>query len=180
MSDDTRFDYAVGIVLSHEGGYSNDPDDPGGETNFGITQKDLIDYSHKFNYFPRDVEDLTRVEAEYFYRLVWWDANHYDAINSIIVATKIFDTAVNVGAVEAHKIAQRSCNYCGYNIDVDGQLGSITIRTINEISAHGIESYFMRKLCAEQTAYYDELIKKNPDLKEFEKGWIERAAWDGE
>ena len=36
-----RFDYAVNVVLCHEGGYSNDEADPGGETNFGITHIDL-------------------------------------------------------------------------------------------------------------------------------------------
>src|ERR1017187_9416771 len=91
-----RFNYAVNIVLEHEGGYSDDSDDPGGKTNFGITEKDLQDHARELN-LPLDVKELGRVEAEYFYKKVYWDKYHYDAIKSLPIATKIFDMAVNMG-----------------------------------------------------------------------------------
>jgi hypothetical protein len=58
-----NFELAVGFVLNHEGGYSQDPDDPGGETNFGISKK----------YHPEiDIKNLTKIEAARIYFNSYW------------------------------------------------------------------------------------------------------------
>ena len=108
LTPQARFDYAVNIVLGHEGGYSNDPNDPGGETNFGITQYELRSYAEDFNFLPSHVNDLTRIEAEQFYKINYWDKYNYNAINSLPIATKIFDMAVNMGPHEAHELTQNA------------------------------------------------------------------------
>ena len=59
------FETAIAFVLSEEGGYSNDPNDPGGETNFGISKR-----SH-----PNvDIKNMTQDEAESIYKYLYWDA----------------------------------------------------------------------------------------------------------
>ena len=173
-----RFDYAVNIVLWHEGGYSNDPDDPGGETNFGITQDDLKEHMCDFTSFPCDVKDLNRIEAEYFYKKVYWDKYNYNAINSLPIATKIFDMAVNMGAHEAHILVQRSLTYCGHSdIAIDGILGNKSIAAINEISLHGRQADFRIELIHEAKWFYEHLVEEKPLLKKFLNGWLERASW---
>ena len=173
-----RFDHAVNIVLEHEGGYSNDPDDPDGETNFGITQAELKEHMKDFTSFPTDVKDLTRIEAEYFYKIVYWDKFHYDAINSLPIATKIFDMAVNMGAHEAHELVQRALGYCGYsNLVVDGVLGGHTLAAINEVCLHGREPDLMDEIINEAKWFYEHLVEEKPILNKFLKGWLVRASW---
>ena len=172
-----RFQYAVNIVLNHEGGYSNDEDDPGGETNFGITHLDLQAHAIELN-LPLDVKNLTRIEAEYFYKKIWWDKYNYNAINSLPIATKIFDMAVNMGAHEAHILVQRALTYCGHSeIDIDGILGGKSFGAINEISQHGRQADFRIELINEAKWFYEHLVEEKPVLKKFLNGWLERAAW---
>lgn len=173
-----RFNYAVGVILAHEGGYSNDHDDPGGETNFGITQIDLKEHIKDFTSFPTDVKDLTQIEAEYFYKKVYWDEYNYNAINSLPIATKIFDMAVNMGSHEAHELTQRALGYCGYsNLVVDGILGGHTLAAINETCLHGREEDLMNELIDECKWFYEHLVQEKPILKKFLNGWLERASW---
>lgn len=175
-----RFDYAVNIILSHEGGYSNDPDDSGGETNFGITQSDLLTYG-KMLKLPINVKDLTRNEAEVFYKKFYWDKYNYNAINSLPIATKIFDMAVNMGAHEAHVLVQRALGrlgYFGYNyLPVDGIIGAHTIGAINEECIHCGEEELMKALITEAKIFYEYLVINKPHLKKFLNGWLERASW---
>jgi lysozyme family protein len=175
LTPEGRFDHAVNIVLEHEGGYSNDPDDPSGETNFGITEKDLKENTQELSL---DVKELTRAQAEYFYKTVYWDKFHYDAINSLPIATKIFDMAVNMGAHEAHELVQRALGYCGYsNLAVDGVLGGHTLAAINEVCLHGREPDLMDEIINEAKWFYERLVEEKPVLNKFLKGWLARASW---
>ena len=59
----TKFDDIIEIVLEHEGGYVNDPDDPGGETNFGIAKRSHPDV---------DIANLTKEDAKIIYYQDYW------------------------------------------------------------------------------------------------------------
>ena len=177
LSPCNRFNYAVNIVLQHEGGYTNDPADPGGKTNFGITEEDLQEHARALN-LPLDVKELGKTEAEYFYKKVYWDEYHYDSINSLAIATKIFDMAVNMGAYEAHELVQKALRYCGHSqIEVDGILGAKTISAINEVCLHGREQDLHCELIDEQKWFYQYLVEEKPNLKVFLDGWLKRASW---
>jgi lysozyme family protein len=64
-------DKAVDFILSKEGGYVNDPKDPGGETNFGISKRE----------FPKlDIKALTKEQAREIYKLVYWTANQLESL----------------------------------------------------------------------------------------------------
>lgn len=92
------FDIAINFVFQKEGGYVNDPDDPGGETNFGISRKS----------FPNiDIKNLTANEAKSIYREKYWDACGCDDIPSPLDVV-MFDTAVNMGVGAAKEIAAKS------------------------------------------------------------------------
>lgn len=176
LSSEERFEYALDIVLRDEGGYTNDKNDPGGETNFGITQKEL-DKCHVQLALPQNVKDLTREEASIYYKAVWWDKYNYNAIDNIIIATKLFDLAINMGALEAHKIAQEALTYNGYSrLKIDGILGIKTIGAINEMCLHGTMTDLLNDICEGAAWYYDHLVDKNPKLEKFLKGWLRRAA----
>jgi len=176
MDSDTRFNYSVTIVLSHEGGLSDDSDDPGGITNFGITAQFLIDNKM----FLKKYDAITYIEkmndntAKSIYKTYFWDRYHYNLIEPLQIATKIFDMCVNMGNVEAHKIVQRSINKMSHDqLLVDGIIGSKTITAINALP----DTYLHEELREESKKFYTNLAEENPKLAKFLTGWLKRASW---
>jgi hypothetical protein len=95
---DKNFDRAIAFVLEHEGGYVNNPQDPGGETNFGISRRAYPDL---------DIKNLTKEQAIEIYKKDYWGAAGCGGMNwpfDIIM----FDTAVNVGVMRAIKLYSTS------------------------------------------------------------------------
>lgn len=94
------FEESVKHVLSHEGGYVNDPDDPGGETKYGISKR---------AYPNLDIANLTREDAKAIYKRDYWDAIGADNLPAS-VRYAAFDTAVNMGVGAAKKLLRESGN----------------------------------------------------------------------
>jgi lysozyme family protein len=113
-ADTAVFDAAVGFVLKEkiEGGYVNDPRDPGGETNFGISKR---------SYPKVNMKTLTRDGAIAIYKRDYWDAVNCDALPPML-AVALFDCAVNQGAGIAPKLLQRALG-----ASPDGVIGPKTI-----------------------------------------------------
>ena len=163
-----RFERAVKIVLSHEGGYSNDKNDKGGETNFGISQKFLDE--NKLNYI---VKDITVDLAKSIYEKYFWNQYRYYELKSLKIATKIFDTAVNCGNYEAALILQRAINNISLNkIVVDGILGDNTFKLANKCN----DNYLLDNIRFEMKRFYLNLINEHPEYISFKSGWLSRAA----
>jgi len=181
MNPQKRFDFAVNVVLKHEGGFSSNPDDPAGETNFGISLRFLkefgIDINHDKLIDINDIKEIHFSDAVDIYKKYFWDKYNYEAINSLAVATKIFDMSVNMGPKQAHTIAQEACNYNGHQLVIDGILGPNTIAALNEISLHGREQDLMNDIVEGQTFFYESLAKDHPQLQVFLKGWMNRAVY---
>lgn len=93
-----NFDQAVGMVLKHEGGYVNDPTDPGGETKYGISKRA----------YPKvDIASLTVDGAKAIYKRDYWDAIGADQLPPN-VRYAAFDTAVNMGVGVAKRFLSES------------------------------------------------------------------------
>lgn len=170
-----RFQYAVSIVLIHEGGLSDDKEDGGGDTNFGISLRYLrdikIDVDGDGDIDNQDIRLLTRDKAIEIYKNYWWDKYKYDNIKNIDLATKIFDMSVNMGSSESHKIVQRSLNSLGFHVLVDGVFGINTLAAVNRCDSNKLINV-MRHQCA---SFYFLLIKEHPSLSKFKDGWLKRA-----
>lgn len=174
FTQDKRFTHALSVLLDNEGGYSNDPDDPGKETNFGITQNELNNCGEKLG-LPLQVKNLTKDNAATYYRNMWWDKYNYNAIYSLEIATKIFNLAVNIGPDEAAIILQSALNWCGYRVTLDGIIGKETTDTVNEMCLHGREKDLRDEITDEAKHYYQRLTEENPKLYKYLKGWTKRA-----
>src|SRR5690606_11925483 len=160
----TRFEQAIEVVLEHEGGYVNDPADPGGETKYGISKRA---YPHL------DIAGLTREQAIEIYRRDWWDRYGYDRICSPDVAAKAFDLAVNMAPAVAHRCLQRALHACGQrHVTIDGVLGPQTIGAANAVRPRAA---LLAALRAEAAAYYRALVERRPELAKFERGWLNLA-----
>jgi lysozyme family protein len=171
MSD---FDDAIPTVLRHEGGFENDINDPGGATNYGVSLRWLkaegliegLEEEDKTQDEVMAVKLMTRAEAAAFYKCYWWDVYKYGYIISQPVATKVFDTAVNLGPSRAHRFLQ-------YALGVlqDGVLGP---KTFNETNATP-SAQLVVKLQNLQASYYRNLVARNIKLAGFLNGWMNRA-----
>ena len=154
-----RFDLAIDTILKHEGGYVNDPDDPGGETNFGISKR---------QYPKLDIAKLTVQQAKLLYRQDYWK---YDEIISQPVATKVFDMAVNMGHGRAHRILQEALLNIGEHIRVDGALGPQTTKATNGSEYEELLSE-IRVLMAVR---YAQIALARPTSRKYLHNWMRRA-----
>ena len=155
----SKFDEIIEVVLEHEGGYVNDPKDPGGETNFGIAKRSHPDV---------DIKNLTKEGAKEIYKEVYWDKNKVESLPEYLWHI-YFDMCVNQGKSRAVRIIQRAVNGKGGSLDVDGGLGPMTIAAIDKSKVE------LGRVRAYRVKYYADLVTKKPDLERFYFGWFKRA-----
>lgn len=167
MSDQERFEQLIGAVLDHEGGLSNVPEDPGGLTKYGIS---LRAYPHLG---ADGIRRLTVEQAKDIYYRDWWLKLRCPEIRDDRVAQKLLDTAVNVGKGASTRLLQRALCEVGQSVAIDGVIGPQTIGAANQADPEALLNA-MRRLQAE---HYKALIKRNPKLAKFERGWMKRAAF---
>lgn len=178
---ENRFDEAVKFVLSHEGGLSDDKNDPGGLTKYGISIRLLknlnLDLNHDDIINRKDILDLTIPLAKEIYKKEWWDKYNYQSINNFIVARKIFDSAVNMGGLQAHKLVQRAINKIRkIPIEVNGSFSQKTIDDLNFIELHDESKLFLLYFRSFLKLFYESLVNVHPKLGVFLHGWLTRAS----
>ena len=152
-----NFDDIIEVVLHHEGGYVNDPDDPGGETNFGIAKRSHPDV---------DIANLTKDGAKEIYKEHYWDRNKVEDLPEDLRHI-YFDMCVNQGRGRAVKIMQRAANAKGADLVVDGGMGPKTIAAMDGVELQRVRAYRVK--------YYADLVTRKPDLEKFYFGWFRRA-----
>lgn len=148
----TPFDIAVNLILDHEGGYVNDPRDPGGETKYGISKR---------AYPNINIRDLTKEKAKEIYRRDYWDKIRGNSL-PFSVAIVAFDMAVNMGVKTAIKMLQGSVD-----VKQDGILGDRTMAAVVANSSH----YVVEKMTNGRLQYYADL----PTFPIYKSGWIRRS-----
>lgn len=116
------FDTAFVVLLGHEGGYSNNPNDPGGPTNWGVTEKVA-----RFDGYMGDMRDFPQDWAKKIYRAQYWDGCGIDQLPHE-VRFDVFDGAVNSGNAQSIKWLQRAVGA----ID-DGVIGPGTVAACKNI-----------------------------------------------
>lgn len=175
----SHFQKVVERTLGYEGGYSNDPNDSGGKTRWGISQRA----------FPTiDIENLTRERAIEIYKEAFWDPLKLDQVKDIDVAAEIFDTNVNSPNKVAARIAQRCLNACGENLKVDGVICPATLAALNQWAVKDKE-FILTLLNICQGARYINLCEVDPahpdpfkaqanarKMRTFLRGWIRKRV----
>ncbi len=155
----TDFNVAIKVVLANEGGLVDNPHDPGGLTNFGISQR---------AYPNVDVRHLTADAADALYHHDYW---LYGDLNNQDVATKLLDMSVNMGLKRAITLCQIALNDVGEHCGVDGKWGRATESTING----SLASTLLPEIRASQSHYYTNLVAQKPELYTFLRGWLRRV-----
>lgn len=167
---DERFRRFFEDILKHEGGYVNHPNDPGGETKYGISKR---------SYPNLDIKNLTKEQAmEIYYNDYWIKSNANEIAKvSFQIATKYCDMAINIGINNARKIYLWALENMGYFVD------RWDIQKILEITSDIVKKdkkeFLLSFLVVLQKSYYQDLVMKNPKLKVFLSGWLNRAEYRG-
>ncbi len=178
LTPEGRFQYCIRSILEHEGGLTQDKRDPGGVTQWGISLRYLRSIGYDINgdgvIDKEDIIGLPLKGAVGIYRKYWWNKYHYVAFNEIEVTEKVFDLAVNMGGMAAHKLLQIAINRLREQpIVVDGILGGQTFGAAN--STEGCQLREQLRECAEHR--YIEILAANPAMEWARKGWMNRARW---
>jgi lysozyme family protein len=171
-------------IVAREGGYVNDPDDPGGATNFGVTIHTMrrlgMDLDGDGDVDTRDVRALTRDGAVDIFIAHYFEKPRIDDLPEPLRAT-VFDMSVNAGPSRAVKLLQQLFVDMGYDIAVDGAIGPQTIRTafsaLDEAKGFLVDAYGIAR-----RDYYYGLADARPASRKFattragnKGGWITRA-----
>ena len=164
-----KFEPALAKLLRWEGGYVNDPQDPGGETNFGITQRSLDSFLKTWpdSAYPKSVKDLTRDQAASWYSWNYWAPMKLSSITSQEVASALFSFAVNQGAIHAVGRLQALLG-----VKADGHCGPVTIAAINAADPVKLTNDF----CHETLKFYRGLAAARPSMGKFLAGWENRVG----
>jgi len=147
------FDDAIERILAHEGGYVNNPADPGGETQWGIAKR---------SYPTVNIKTLTREGAKSIYLRDFW-APVAAKISDSALCFQVLDAAVNHGIGNAIRFLQRAIGVAD-----DGAFGPASIAALNARDPHDVHLLFM----AERFEFWAKL--KTFDT--FGRGWVRRGA----
>ncbi len=153
-----NFTRAMELVFESEGGYVNDPNDPGGETKFGITKRD---------YPLIDIANLDKATAATIYLKDYWTPAKCDAF-AWPLCLFVFDAAVNQGLDAANRCLQRAAG-----VAVDGIAGTQTMRAVANQDPRELAALFLAERAIRYTG--------TRNFDKYGRGWFKRlflAAMD--
>lgn len=160
-----EFDQAFEKLLGHEGGFTEDPRDPGnwtgGRVNVGVLRG--TKFGIAANTYPNeDIRNLTVERAKFIYRRDFWNAVRADELPPV-VRYAVFDAAVNSGVRQSVRWLQRALG-----VRDDGVLGPVTIAAVRAADAHAL----LRRVLATRLRFMTDLST----WPTFGRGWARRIA----
>lgn len=170
-------------IVAREGGYVNDPDDPGGPTNHGVTIHTLrrlgLDLTRDGRIDARDVQALSRDQAVEIFLTHYFTGPGIGALPEPLQPS-VFDMYVNAGS-KAVRLLQGLVTEMGFPCDADGVIGPQTLRAVHAAHdaapGHIVDAYGI----ARRNYYYD-LAERRPASRKYARrrdggkgGWILRA-----
>jgi lysozyme family protein len=170
MADFNKF---LPILLQNEGGWVDNPRDPGGATNKGVTIGTLREYGPRLLGIPANIENLralTDEQAGRIYKSQYWDSIYGDDIELQDLANIVCDFSVNAG-FHATRLFIVVLNNAGADHNPNGRL---TPKILDSLNNHEVPEIYMHYK-AGRIAYYRNLVQEHPGLRIFLRGWLNRV-----
>lgn len=171
-----NFNEAFAATLQAEGGYVDDPQDPGGETYKGIARSrnpkwpgwTRIDILKTKSNFPRSLDADTELQQQVrdLYEINYWHKVRGDDIANQAIANSIFDFAVNAGPTTSAKLAQFAIN-----VEPDGVIGETTLSKLNDENARAFVAVF----ALAKIGRYIKICEGRADSRKYFYGWVRRT-----
>ena len=159
---DNQFDTCLGFVLGAEGGFSNDPRDPGGATYRGITIGSLRDWLGDPDATVEQLQALQPDDVAGFYRSRYWDSVCCGSMPAGL-DLMVFDHAVNAGNHGSAVLLQRVLG-----VDDDGQVGPLTL---GAIAGRDVVTLLGQLRAAQEASY-----RRTRNFRAFGRGWLRRVG----
>lgn len=196
-SCDSAFDKALKKTLDLEGAYSNDRNDTGGETVYGISRNNFPSWegwkvvdqlkrlyganTSEFKAALRNNADLSE-HVRNWYKREFWNPFELDNLINFPLAFEIFDQSVNLGRKQTTLLIQRACNALNYknmfgaDLSIDGIVGPNTRRRLQEIGNDSRYTECLRRaLDGLQVNHYISLglnTNSRSDYRKYMRGWL--------
>ena len=158
------FDEALPFVLRWEGGLVDDPDDAGGRTNKGVTQRVYDRWRARQGLQSQDVQAIDNDELRAIYEADYWLPPRCDVLYQPLDLVQ-FDTAVNMGPRRAVRFLQMAVG-----CPVDGVFGPMTKQATDSRDAASVVEIY----CGIREQFYRDIVAAKPSQKKFLKGWLNR------
>lgn len=160
------FEKAVEKTLNIEKGYSNNPNDYGGETKYGIAKRWHPDV---------DIKNLTIDRAKEIYKKEYWDELKLGEIRNQLIAEELFDTGVNLSQRKAARFLQMALNLLaedGPYLIEDGIIGE---KTIGAINGYKYPKAILKILNGLQFMHYLKRVEEDETQRGMFRGWLKRT-----
>ena len=154
----TNFEKALAFTLSVEGGFVDNPDDPGGATKWGVTQKVYDRYCNETEAGLGPVKLMRRVDMQAIYQDDYWSYGGCGLMPTVAASMILFDSVVNHGVRRGVQLLQRTVK-----VKEDGDIGPITRAAV---AMGGFEMDFLWV----RLQFYTRIRHGGPFLK----GWVNR------
>ena len=157
---EASFFKSLDMVLHHEGGFVDHPNDPGGATNKGITHKTYADFLDRPLEDVSELKNIPKEHVQKIYKTGYWDRIRGDELPAGVDFC-IFDWAVNSGPGRAAKALQKAVG-----ATVDGAIGPMTVAAVNAADA--------AQIIEDVTKEREEFYRSLRTFDTFGKGWLRR------
>ncbi|WMW80935.1 glycosyl hydrolase 108 family protein [Undibacterium cyanobacteriorum] len=160
-------------LLRNEGGWVDDPIDPGGATNKGVTFGTFKIYAERVLGIEPSLQNLRRLsndQAGRIYKAEYWDALRGDDIAHQLLANIVFDFYVNAGG-HATNILLKVLNHAGANLHGTVRITPKVIEVMNKMDLADIYMEYKHA----RISYYRNLAHEHPPLRKFLRGWLNRV-----
>jgi lysozyme family protein len=154
----------LAFTLAQEGGYVDDPYDPGGATNMGVTLATLRHWEHDEALGPDAVRDISRQTASSIYGALYWNAVRGDSLPAG-VDLSVFDFGVNAGPRRSAELLQAALGFG--SAEEDGWIGKLTLAALVKAEPDDV----IGSLAERQAGYYRSL----PEFARYGQGWLART-----
>lgn len=166
----SKFASIIDKCIAHEGKYTNDPDDRGGETKFGITGIFMEEYKEALpDRRAIPINKLTIEDAKRLYKAMW-DRYNLGYIKNKNLAYTLFDYMINSYAGTVAKRVQKILNTQGVSLKIDGHIGIKSLEAIEKSDPQ----WLVDEILKNRQQSYRSIVEASPAQSKFYAGWINR------